>query len=203
VPVPRQLGIQVDGRLPPMCWCRIPRYLIDHSGISAGLAGATCARGLTRLIRRSSALPRMPNAVRPAVGSAASDDGIVVCARAVSAAAIVADIDPARSARAALRAGPLPPTNGDPNARKALSRRQAAFCAVDFVGSDGSLAFAAGSLPRGGKVVITGLLGAPNTKPIRCFRSGSSRSKDHDRTLDEANERWRWRVRGKNLACRS
>ena len=38
--------------------------------------------------------------------------------------------------------------------------------AVDFVGSDGSLAFAAGALAKGGKVVITGLLGGTYSTPI-------------------------------------
>jgi alcohol dehydrogenase len=63
------------------------------------------------------------------------------------------------------------------------------FGAVDFVGSDGSLAFASGALAKGGKAVITGLLGGTYTTPIAMFPlrvftlEGTMTG-----TLDEANE---------------
>ena len=40
------------------------------------------------------------------------------------------------------------------------------FAAVDFVGSDKSLAFATGALAKGGKVVVTGLLGGTYQTPV-------------------------------------
>ena len=78
----------------------------------------------------------------------------------------------------------------DREARKALVKATGGvYGAVDFVGSDGSLAFAAGSLAKGGKVVITGLLGGTYTTPIAMFPlrvftiEGTMTG-----TLDEANE---------------
>src|SRR5947209_362643 len=83
---------------------------------------------------------------------------------------IVADIDAAKRA-AALQAGAAAaydPT--DPTARKALMRATGGVAgAVDFAGTDGSLAFATGSLAKGGKVVITGLIGGTFTTPIAMF----------------------------------
>ena len=43
------------------------------------------------------------------------------------------------------------------------------FAAVDFVGSEKSLAFATGALAKGGKVVVTGLLGGNFATPVAMF----------------------------------
>jgi len=83
---------------------------------------------------------------------------------------IVADIDAAKR-EAALKAGAAAAYDpADPNVRKALFKATGGvYGAVDFVGSDGSLAFASGALAKGGKVVITGLLGGTYTTPIAMF----------------------------------
>ena len=43
------------------------------------------------------------------------------------------------------------------------------FAACDFVGSEKSLAFASGALAKGGKVVVTGLLGGNFPLPVAMF----------------------------------
>jgi alcohol dehydrogenase, propanol-preferring len=43
------------------------------------------------------------------------------------------------------------------------------LAAIDFVGSDRSLAFATGALAKGGKVVVTGLFGGTFTMPVAMF----------------------------------
>jgi len=43
------------------------------------------------------------------------------------------------------------------------------YAACDFVGSDSSLAFATGVLARGGKVVVTGLLGGSFSTAVAMF----------------------------------
>jgi alcohol dehydrogenase len=104
---------------------------------------------------------------------------------------IVADIDPAKR-EAALKAGAAAAYDpADREARKALLKATAGgvYGAVDFAGTDGSLAFATGALARGGKVVITGLIGGTYTTPIAMFPlrvftvEGTMTG-----TLDEANE---------------
>jgi len=83
---------------------------------------------------------------------------------------IVADIDPAKR-EAALKAGAAAAyDSADPNARKALLRATGGVAgAVDFAGTDGSLAFAVGAIGKGGKVVITGLIGGSFATPIAMF----------------------------------
>ena len=74
---------------------------------------------------------------------------------------IVADIDAAKR-DAALAAGAAAAFDpADPQARKAIMAATGGgvMAACDFVGSEKSLAFATGVLARGGKVVVTGLLG--------------------------------------------
>jgi alcohol dehydrogenase, propanol-preferring len=188
---PRHLGIQVDGGFATHVLVPHPRYLIDHSGLSAGLAGAYMCSGLTAY----SALKRIAEHARrgPALLVGLGGVGMMGLSFALALfqqAPIVADIDPAKR-EAALKAGAAAAYDpADPNARKALFKATGGvFGAVDFVGSDGSLAFAAGSLAKGGKVVITGLLGGTYTTPIAMFPirvftiEGTMTG-----TLDEANE---------------
>jgi D-arabinose 1-dehydrogenase-like Zn-dependent alcohol dehydrogenase len=168
---PRHLGIQVDGGFATHVLVPHPKYLIDHTGLSAALAGAYMCSGLTAY----SALKRIAEHARrgPTLLVGLGGVGMMGLAftRALFAQApIVADIDPAKRA-AALKAGASAVYDpADPNARKALLKATGGvFGAVDFVGSDGSLAFAAGALAKGGKVVITGLLGGTYTTPIAMF----------------------------------
>ena len=81
-------------------------------------------------------------------------------ARCFQSRRIVADIDAEKRA-AALAAGAAQAFDpSDPQARKAVLAATGGVLAVcDFVGSDKSLQFSTGVLARGGKVVVTGLLG--------------------------------------------
>jgi alcohol dehydrogenase len=105
-------------------------------------------------------------------------------------APVVADIDAGRR-EAALKAGAAAAYDpADRDARKALLKATGGvYSAVDFAGTDSSLAFATGALARGGKVVITGLIGGTYTTPIAMFPlrvftiEGTMTG-----TLDEANE---------------
>ena len=168
---PRHLGVQVDGGFATHVLVPHPRYLIDHAGLPAALAGAYMCSGLTAY----SALKRIAEHARrgPALLVGLGGVGMMglALARAMFAQPpIVADIDAAKR-EAALKAGAAAAYDpADPNARKALFKATGGiYGAVDFVGSDGSLAFAAGSLAKGGKVVITGLIGGTYTTPIAMF----------------------------------
>ena len=58
----------------------------------------------------------------------------------------------------------------DPATRKAvLSASGGIYAAVDFVGSDKSLNFATSVLAKGGKVVVTGLIGGGYTAAVAMF----------------------------------
>ncbi|HXZ47077.1 MAG TPA: zinc-binding dehydrogenase, partial [Pseudolabrys sp.] len=58
----------------------------------------------------------------------------------------------------------------DPNARKALLKASGGiYAACDFVGSDTSLNFATSVLAKGGKVMVTGLIGGAYTTAVAMF----------------------------------
>jgi D-arabinose 1-dehydrogenase-like Zn-dependent alcohol dehydrogenase len=188
---PQHLGIQVDGGFSTHALVPHPRYLIDYAPLSASLAGAYMCSGLTAF----SALKRISEHARRGPVLLVGLGGVgmmgLAFARALFAhAPIVADIDPDKRA-AALEAGAAAAYDpADKDARKALLKATGGIHgAVDFVGADASLAFAAGSLAKGGKVVITGLLGGTYTTPIAMFPlrvftiEGTMTG-----TLDEANE---------------
>jgi len=188
---PRHLGIQVDGGFATHVLVPHPRYLIDYAPLTAALAGAYMCSGLTAF----SALKRIAEHAKRGPVLLVGLGGVgmmgLAFARALFPhAPIVADID-AGKREAALKAGAAAAYDpADREARKALVKATGGvYGAVDFVGSDGSLAFAAGSLAKGGKVVITGLLGGTYTTPIAMFPlrvftvEGTMTG-----TLDEANE---------------
>jgi alcohol dehydrogenase len=168
---PRHLGIQVDGGFATHVLVPHRRYLIDHTGLSAALAGAYMCSGLTAfsaLKRIAAHAPRGPVLL---VGLGGVGMMGLAFARALfSQAPIVADIDASKRA-AALEAGACAAYDpADPAARKALLKATGGvFGAVDFAGTDGSLGFASGALAKGGKVVVTGLIGGTYTTPIAMF----------------------------------
>lgn len=168
---PRHLGIQVDGGFATHVLVPHPRYLIDHAPLSASLAGAYMCSGLTAY----SALKRIAEHAKRGPVLLVGLGGVGMMglsfARAMFPhAPIVADID-AKKRDAALAAGASAAYDpADPAARKALMKATGGvFGAVDFAGTDGSLAFATGSIAKGGKVVITGLIGGTFATPIAMF----------------------------------
>jgi D-arabinose 1-dehydrogenase-like Zn-dependent alcohol dehydrogenase len=168
---PRHLGIQVDGGFATHVLVPHPKYLIDHSGVPAALAGAYMCSGLTAY----SALKRIAEHAKRGPTLLVGLGGVGMMALAFATAMfphapIVADIDAGRR-EAALKAGAAAAYDpADRDARKALLKATGGvYGAVDFAGTDSSLAFATGALARGGKVVITGLIGGTYTTPIAMF----------------------------------
>jgi D-arabinose 1-dehydrogenase-like Zn-dependent alcohol dehydrogenase len=168
---PRHLGIQVDGGFATHVLVPHPRYLIDHGGLSAALAGAYMCSGLTAFsaLRRIAAHAGRGPVLLVGLGGVGMM-GLAFARALFPQPPIVADID-AGKREAALKAGAAAAYDpADPAARKALLKAAGGvFGAVDFAGTDGSLTFAAGALAKGGKVVITGLIGGTYTTPIAMF----------------------------------
>jgi alcohol dehydrogenase len=168
---PRHLGIQVDGGFATHVLVPHPRYLIDHGGLSAALAGAYMCSGLTAFsaLRRIAAHAGRGPVLLVGLGGVGMM-GLAFARALFPQPPIVADIDPAKR-EAALKAGAAAAYDpADPAARKALLKAAGGvFGAVDFAGTDGSLTFAAGALAKGGKVVVTGLIGGTYTTPIAMF----------------------------------
>jgi D-arabinose 1-dehydrogenase-like Zn-dependent alcohol dehydrogenase len=168
---PRHLGITVDGGYATHVLVPNARYLIDYAPLSPGYAGALMCSGLTAYAALKRLADRAARAPLLLVGLGGVGLMGLALARAMyGAAPFVADID-AKKREAALAAGAAQAFDpSDPGARKALLKASGGiYGACDFAGSDASLNFATGVLAKGGKVVVTGLIGGGYTTAVAMF----------------------------------
>jgi alcohol dehydrogenase len=168
---PRHLGISVDGGFSTYVLVPHPRYLIEYAPLPAGYAGALMCSGLTAYAALKRLADRAARAPLLLVGLGGVGLMGLALARAMyGTAPYVADID-AKKRQAALAAGAAEAFDpSDPNARKALLKTSGGVYAVcDFAGSDTSLNFATGVLAKGGKVVVTGLIGGAYSTAVAMF----------------------------------
>jgi len=157
----RHLGISADGGFATHVLIPHPRYLLDYAPLSPAFAGPLMCSGLTAY----SALKHLGNRAERGPVLLIGLGGVGMMGLAIARALfreppIVADID-AEKRQAALTAGAAAAYDpSDPQARRELMKATGGLLAIcDYVGSDKSLQFATGVLARGGKVVVTGLLG--------------------------------------------
>jgi len=168
---PRHLGITVDGGYATHVLVSHPRYLIGYAPLSPAYAGALMCSGLTAYAALKRLSDRAPRAPLLLVGlGGVGLMGLALTRAMYGAAPFVADIDP-KKREAALAAGAREAFDpSDPNARKALLKASGGiYAACDFVGSDTSLNFATSVLAKGGKVMVTGLIGGAYTTAVAMF----------------------------------
>jgi len=168
---PRHLGVTVDGGFATHVLVPHPRYLIDCAPLNQAYAGALMCSGLTAYAALKRLADRATRAPLLLVGLGGVGLMGLALARAMyGAAPFVADID-AKKREAALAAGAAEAFDpSDPNARKALLKASGGiYAACDFAGSDASLNFATGVLAKGGKVVVTGLIGGGYSTAVAMF----------------------------------
>lgn len=168
---PRHLGVTVDGGFATHVLVPHPRYLLDYSPLSPSYAGALMCSGLTAYAALKRLSDRASRAPLLLVGLGGVGLMGLALARAMyGGAPYVADIDP-KKREAALAAGAAEAFDpSDPSARKALLKASGGiYAACDFAGSDASLNFATGVLAKGGKVVVTGLIGGAYSTAVAMF----------------------------------
>ena len=158
----RHLGIAADGGFATHVLVPHSRYLLDYAPLSPDFAGPLMCSGLTAYaaLKRHTNKPERGPVLLVGLGGVGMM-GLAIARALFRAPPIVADID-ATKREAALAAGAaLAFDPSDPQARKAVTAATngGVLAACDFVGSDKSLQFSTGVLARGGKVVVTGLLG--------------------------------------------
>jgi D-arabinose 1-dehydrogenase-like Zn-dependent alcohol dehydrogenase len=168
---PRHLGVTVDGGFATHALVLHSRYLIDYGPLSPGYAGALMCSGLTAYAALRRLADRAARAPLLLVGLGGVGMMGLALARAMyGAAPLVADID-AKKRAAALAAGAAEAFDpSQPDARKAVLKATGGLYGVcDFAGSDASLNFATGVLAKGGKVVVTGLIGGGYATAVAMF----------------------------------
>jgi len=169
--MPRHLGITVDGGFATHVLVPHARYLIDYTPLSPAYAGALMCSGLTAYAALKRLSDRAGRAPLLLVGlGGVGLTGLALARAMYGTAPYVADIDP-RKRQAALAAGAAEAFDpSDSNARRALLKASGGiYAAIDFAGSDASLNFATGVLAKGGKVVVTGLIGGAYSTAVAMF----------------------------------
>ena len=164
----RYLGVALDGGFASHVLVPDSRYLLPYEPLPAGFAAALMCSGLTAYgaVKRAATHPRCRNLLLIGMGGVGLM-GLAI-ARAMGMETIaVADLSEAARA-AALDAGAA--TAYDPaareTARRMLKDSGGGFdVIVDFAGNEASLAFAMSALARGGKIVVSGLMGGSFTTP--------------------------------------
>jgi D-arabinose 1-dehydrogenase-like Zn-dependent alcohol dehydrogenase len=169
---PRALGITVDGGYATHVIVPHPRYLLDVTGISPQIAGALMCSGLTGYSAVKKAIPYLRAGPLLIVGLGGVGMMGLQFARAVTDKPIfAADIDASKRA-AALELGAAAVFDpADTGARKAIIKASGGGvgAAIDFAGSDKSLAFAQAQLGKGGAAVVVGLIGGGFSIPVPMF----------------------------------
>jgi alcohol dehydrogenase len=168
---PRHLGIYADGGYATHVLIPHPRYLLDYAPLSPAIAGALMCSGLTAYAALSRLQDRIARGPLLLVGmGGVGMMGLALAHAMFDRAPLVADIDPAKR-EAALKAGAQAAYDpADPATRKTLLKETGGLSAIiDFVGAEQSLAFSISLLARGGKVVVTGLMGGNFSMPAAMF----------------------------------
>jgi alcohol dehydrogenase len=168
----RHLGVYLDGGFASHVLVPHPRYLIEYAPLAPAFAAALMCSGLTAYAALQRLTDRADRGPVLLIGLGGVGQMGFALARALfGTAPLVADIDAAKRA-AALAAGAASAFDpADPAARKAIlaASNGGLYAVVDFVGSDSSLAFATGLLARGGKIVVTGLIGGGFSTAVAMF----------------------------------
>ena len=168
---PRALGVTVDGGYATHVLVPHPRYLLDVEGIAPGIAGALMCSGLTGYGAIKKALPYLKFGSLLIVGLGGVGMMGLQFARALTDKPIfAADIDAAKR-EAALKLGAAEAFDpADAGARKAIMKASGGVgAAVDFAGSDKSLAFAHAVVAKGGAAIVVGLIGGSFSLPVPMF----------------------------------
>jgi D-arabinose 1-dehydrogenase-like Zn-dependent alcohol dehydrogenase len=159
---PRHLGIAVDGGYASHVIVPHRRYLLDYAPLSPAFAGMLMCSGLTAYaaLKRLAGRPERGPVLLVGLGGVGMM-GVAIARALFREPPIVADIDTEKR-NAALAVGAAQAYDpSDPQARKTVMAATGGglLAVCDFVGSEKSLQFSTGVLGRGGKIVVTGLLG--------------------------------------------
>ena len=187
---PQQIGIQVDGGYATHVMVPHPRYLLDYEPIPREIAGSYMCSGLTAW----SAIEKLGPAVLDGPVLIAGLGGVGMMGfsflRARSRhAPIVLDIDAKKRDYALANGASAAFDPREAATRKALmaASNGGFFGAIDFVGSGETAALAYGTLAKGGKLVVIGLIGGEMKIPVPTFPlKGTSILGSYVGTLKEA-----------------
>lgn len=170
---PRALGVNLDGGYADHVFVPDAKFLFPMGDLPSELACTYACSGLTAYSALKKVEGRAKGASVLLVGAGGVGFQGLTIAKAIfpDTKIIVADIDQSKL-DAALAAGADMAVNpADPGARKELLKATGGGPqgAVDFVGSDKSLAFATGVIGAGGAIAVVGLFGGAMPMSVPLF----------------------------------
>ena len=164
----RFLGVAVDGGFATHVLVPDANYLIDYGTLPVNQAATLMCSGITAYgaLKRLVDRPRQRNILLIGLGGVGMM-GLSLAQTMFKQDISVADLSPAARDSALQNGAKFAYDPSEPDAVKRILKETGGFDAVvDFAGNEKSMAFALGVVARGGKVVISGLMGGNFTMPM-------------------------------------
>lgn len=158
----RFLGVSIDGGFASHVLVPDAKYLIDYGNVPPDMAATLMCSGITAYgaLKRLADRPRQRNLLLIGLGGVGMM-GLSIAPALFKQAISVADLSP-NARDAALKNGAASaydPSEADVVKRMIKDTDGGFDCIVDFAGSEKSMAFATSAVARGGKIVVSGLIG--------------------------------------------
>jgi alcohol dehydrogenase len=164
----RFIGVAIDGGFASHVLVPDAKYLLDYDPLPINQAatlmcsGATAYGALKRLVDR----PRQRNLLLIGLGGVGMM-GLSLARSLFQQPISVADINPAARETALSNGASVAYDPADPEVAKRIMKEFGGFDAiVDFAGSEKSMNFAVSTVARGGKIVVSGLIGGNFNLPM-------------------------------------
>ena len=165
----RFLGVAIDGGFASHVLVPDAKYLLDYDPLPVNQAatlmcsGVTAYGALKRLVER----PRQRNLLLIGLGGV-GQMGLAFAQAMFKQNISVADLSPAARDSALNNGAAIAYDPAEPDiTRRIIKETEGGFDAiVDFAGNDKSMAFAISVLARGGKIVVSGLMGGNFSLPM-------------------------------------
>jgi alcohol dehydrogenase len=165
----RFLGVSIDGGFATHVLVPDAKYLLDYDPLPVNQAATLMCSGLTAFgaLKRLVDRPRQRNLLLIGLGGV-GQMGLSFAQQMFKQKVSVADVNPAAREAALANGASVAYDPTEPEiARRVLKETEGGFDEiVDFAGSEKSMAFAMSVLARGGKIVISGLMGGNFNLPM-------------------------------------
>ena len=159
----RFLGVSIDGGFASHVLVPDAKYLLDYDPLPVKCSGVTAYGALKRLVDR----PRQRNLLLIGLGGVGMM-GLSFAQAMFKQTISVADLNPAAREAALQNGAAVAYDPAEPEiARRIVKETDGGFDEiVDFAGNEKSMAFAVSVVARGGKIVVSGLMGGNFSLPM-------------------------------------
>src|SRR5215470_2203847 len=165
----RFVGVAIDGGFSSHVLVPDPKYLLDYDPLPVNVAATLMCSGLTAFgaLKRLVDRPRQRNLLLIGLGGVGMM-GLAFAQQMFTQKVSVADLSVAARETALANGASAAYDPSEPElVRRLLKETEGGFDEiVDFAGSEKSMAFAVSVLARGGKIVISGLMGGNFNLPM-------------------------------------